>query len=161
MLRRFRDNLIVGLVEGCLKLLEGSLAFGFVRMEEPLEGIERELLDRDDGQGAGLFACAVAPHTVGDKKQMTALVSELRLWLGQARLPNAHRFGELGDQKLILVRRAYPAGVGAAEGVHNQRGTSTLRIRFVHQRFTESTGPRVASAQPPFMTVHCIGVLIL
>ena len=139
MLQRFLDDPIVGLVERCLKLLEGSLGFGFVRMEEPLEGIERELLDRDDGQGARLFAGAVASHTVGDEKQMTALVSELRLWLRQARLPDAHGLGELGDQKLILVRRAHPAGVADAEGLHNQRGTSNLRIRLVHRRFTEST----------------------
>ena len=46
---------------------------------------------------------------------MTALVSELRLWLRQARLPDAHGLGELGDQKLILVRRAHPAGVADAK----------------------------------------------
>jgi hypothetical protein len=127
MLQRFLDDPIVGLMERCLKLLEGSLGFGFVRMEEPLERIERELLDRDDGQGARLFAGAVASHPVGDEKQMTALVSELRLFLRQARLPDAHGLGELGDQKLILVRRAHPAGVADAEGLHNQRGKSNLR----------------------------------
>jgi hypothetical protein len=77
----------------------------------------------------------VAAHPVGDEKQMTALVSELRLGLRQARLPDAHGLGELGDQKLILVRRARPAGVADAEGLHNQRGTSNLRIRLVHRRF--------------------------
>jgi hypothetical protein len=121
-------------------------------MEEPLERIERELLDRDDGQGARLFAGAVAPHTVGDEKQMTALVSELRLCVRQARLPDAHGLGELGDQKLILVRRAHPAGVGDAKGLHIQRGTSDLRIELAHRRHRIDLTV-IASAQPLFMGV--------
>src|SRR5687767_1981319 len=152
MLQRFLDDPIVGLMERCLKLLEGSLGFGFVRMEEPLERIERELLDRDDGQSARLFAGAVASHTVGDEKQMTALVSELRLFLRQARLPDAHGLSELGDQKLILVRRAHPAGVADAEGLHIQRGTSDLRIELAHRRHRIDLIV-IANAQPLFMGV--------
>ena len=100
------------------------LRFGSVRVEEPLERIERELLDRDDGQGARLFAGAVASHAVGDEKQMSAFVAELRLRLRQARLPDAHRLGELGDQELILVGRAHAALVGDAEGLHRQRAVA-------------------------------------
>ena len=140
MLRRFLEDACVGLVERRLELREDSLRFGSVRVKEPLERVERELLDRDDGKGARLFAGAVPAHAVGHEKQVSAFLPELRLRLRQARLPDAHRLGEFGDEELILIGRPHAALVGDAEGLHRQRTVSNLRdglvlhreIRFVH-----------------------------
>ena len=84
MFRRFLEDARVGLAQRRLELAEDSLRLGSVRVKEPLERIERELLDGDDGEGAGLFAGAVPSHAVGHEKQMSAFVAELRLRLRQA-----------------------------------------------------------------------------
>ena len=100
---------------------EDSLRFGSVRVKEPLERVERELLDGDDGEGAGLFAGAVPSHAIGHEKQVPAFLAELRLRFRQARLPDAHRLGELGAQELIFIGRAHATLVGDAERLHRQR----------------------------------------
>src|SRR6185312_8536159 len=46
----------VGLTERGLELRENFLRFGAVRPKEPLERIERELLDRGNCEGTGSFA---------------------------------------------------------------------------------------------------------
>ena len=134
MLGDFLENAGVGLAEGGLELREDSLRVGSVRVEKPLERIEGELLDRDDGKGTGLFAGAGPAHAVGDEKQMSAFVPELRLLFRQAGLPDAHRLGELGAEELILVGRAYAALVGDAERLHRQRVVGMARHGLVSQQ---------------------------
>jgi hypothetical protein len=68
MFRRFLEDAFVGLAERRLELRKDSLRFGSVRVKEPFERIERKLLDRDDGNGARLFARPVASHAVGHEK---------------------------------------------------------------------------------------------
>jgi len=47
------------------------------------------------------LARLVPAHAVGHKKQMCALLANLQLRFLQARLPDPHRFGELGDERLL------------------------------------------------------------
>ena len=103
-----------------LELREDPLRLLPVRLEEPLERVERELLDRDDRQGARVLAALVAAHAVGDEEQVPVFLAELRLGFRQARLPDAHRLGELGDEELILIRRTHATLVGDAERLHGQ-----------------------------------------
>ena len=97
MLRRLLENPGVGLAERGLELRKDLLRFGAIRAKEPLERIERELLDRDHGEGARPFARPVPAHAVGHEKQMCVLLANLHLRFRQARLPDAHRFREFGD----------------------------------------------------------------
>ena len=133
-LDRFVEDAYVGLTKRRLELSQDSLSVGRVRVKEPFERIERELLDGDDGEGARMFAGAVPSHAVGHEEEMSVFVPELRLRLRQARVPDAHRLGELGDQELIFVGRAHAAGIGDAEGLHRERGTSKFRSGHVHRR---------------------------
>jgi hypothetical protein len=91
-----------------------------IRPKEPLERIERELLDRGHGDCARPFARPVPAHAVGHEKQMCAFLSNLQLRFRQARLPDAHRFRELGDQKLILIVRTHLSFVGDSKGFHRE-----------------------------------------
>jgi hypothetical protein len=93
-------------------------------VKKPFERIERELLDGDNGKGTRLFASALPSHAVGHEEEMSVFVAELHLRLRQARVPDAHRLGELGDQELIFVGRAHAARIGDAEGLHRERGLS-------------------------------------
>ena len=68
MLRRLLENAGVGLTERGLKLRENLLRFRVTRAKEPLERIERELLDRDHGECARSFARPVPAHAVGHEK---------------------------------------------------------------------------------------------
>ena len=111
----------VGLTERRLELREDLLRFAAIRAKEPLERIEREVLDRDHGEGARPFARPVPAHAVGHEKQMCALLANLHLRFRQARLPDAHRFREFGDQELILIGRAHLSLVGDPKGLHRQR----------------------------------------
>ena len=126
MLRPFLEDACVGLTQRRLEEREHLLGFGSVRLKEPPERIEREVLDRTDGQGAGVLAGLVPSHAVSDEKQMSALVAELRSWFWEARLPDAHRLAELGDEELILVGGAHAALVGEPEGLHRQRTVLNL-----------------------------------
>ena len=77
MIRRFVENADVGLTERRLELREDLLRSSAVRVKEPLERVERELLDRDHGEGARPLARAVASHAVRHEKQMGALLANL------------------------------------------------------------------------------------
>ena len=57
----------VGLSHRRLELGEDPLRLLPVRLEEPLERVERELLNRDHRQGC-LFAAPVSTHAVRDEK---------------------------------------------------------------------------------------------
>ena len=81
MVRRFLDDARVGLLERRLELPEDALRVRPVRVQEPLEVVQRELFNRHDGQGAGLFAGAVSSHAVRHEKQMAAFLAELRFRL--------------------------------------------------------------------------------
>ena len=52
---------------------------------------------------------------------MCALLANLHLRFRQARLPDAHRFREFGDEELILIGRAHLSLVGDPKGLHRQR----------------------------------------
>jgi len=97
MLHRFLKNADVGLTERGLELREDFLRLGTICAKEPLERIERELLDRHDSEGAGPLPGAVPTHAVGHEKEMCALLANLQLRFRQARLKDAHRFREFGD----------------------------------------------------------------
>src|ERR1700730_15029820 len=105
MLRRFLQDAGVGLAECRLELCEDFLRLRSIRGKEPLERIEREVLDSDDRKGAGAFAGAVSAHAVGYEKQVSALASELRFRLRQARFPDAPLLGEFGTGETVLVGR--------------------------------------------------------
>jgi hypothetical protein len=60
-----------------LELRENSVLFLPVRSEKPSERIERELLDRRDGESARPFAGPVSAHTVGYQKEVCPLLSNL------------------------------------------------------------------------------------
>src|SRR4051812_14976566 len=87
MLDRFVEDAYVSLTQRRLELSQDSLSVGRVRVKEPFERIERELLDGDDGKGTRLFASAVPSHAVGHEEEMSVFVPELRLRLRQARVP--------------------------------------------------------------------------
>jgi hypothetical protein len=55
----------------------------FWHLRDDRFGIERELLDRDDGEGARQFAGAVPAHAVSDEKQVSAFHTELSLLSGR------------------------------------------------------------------------------
>ena len=127
MIRRFCHDARVRFTERGLELCERLLRFAVIRAEEPFEGIEREVLDRDHGKGARPFARLVPAHAVSHEKQMCALFANLHPWLRQARLPDAHGLGELRDEELVLVARAHPPFVGDAKGGHcSARGDSRV-----------------------------------
>src|SRR5205823_3828622 len=119
---------LVRLAERRLELGEDFLRFGPIRIEEPLEGVECELFDSDDRKRTRVFAGSVPAHAVRDEKQVAALATELRFRLGQARLPDAHRLGELGAEELILVGRADAALVGDSECLHRKRAMYRRRV---------------------------------
>ena len=142
MVRRFLEDARVGLAERRLELPEDSLRVGAVRVKEPLERVERELLDGDDGKGARLFAGAVPAHAVGHEKQMSAFLAELRLRLRQCRLPDAHRLGEFGAEELIFIGRAHAALVGHAERLDRQRALINRRHGWIVGRHLPSRSTR-------------------
>ena len=82
MLRRLLENADVGLTQRGLELRKDLLRVGVVRAKEPLERIERELLDRDHGEGARPFARSVPTHAIGHEKQMCVLLAKLQLRFG-------------------------------------------------------------------------------
>ena len=82
MLRRFLENAGVGLTQRGLELREDLLRLAVIRAKEPLERIERELLDRDHGEGARPFARPVPAHPIGHEKQMCVLLAKLQLRFG-------------------------------------------------------------------------------
>ena len=83
MLRRLLENAGVGLTERRLELREDLLRFAVIRAKEPLERIERELLDRDHGEGARAFASPVPAHAVSHEKQMCVLLANLTFGSGR------------------------------------------------------------------------------
>ena len=107
VLRGFFKNASIGVTNRCLKLRKHSLGVGTVGTQKPSERIERELLDCGDRESACPFARSVPTHAVGHKKQMCALLSNLQLRFAETRLPDVHRFGELGDEDLILIDRSH------------------------------------------------------
>ena len=68
MIHRRLENASVGLPDRGLELQENSRRSGLVPIEEPLERIEGELLDRGHGNGARSFAGLVPAHAVGYQK---------------------------------------------------------------------------------------------
>jgi hypothetical protein len=70
---RFFHDLDVGLPKRRLELREHALGAGAVGFEKPFEGVEHELLDRHDDQGASALAGLVAAHAVGDETREPVL----------------------------------------------------------------------------------------
>src|SRR2546430_17130319 len=60
MRRRFLDDAVVGLVQRFLELHHRALRLGLVRMEEPFEGVQRELFNRRHRDRARLLARTMA-----------------------------------------------------------------------------------------------------
>ena len=121
MLHGLLENADVGLTQRRLELREDSLRFGAICAKEPLERVERELLDCHDGEGARPFPGPVPAHAVGDEKEMCAFLANLQRRFWQARLPDPHGFREFGDQELILIVRAHLSLVGNPKGLHRHR----------------------------------------
>jgi hypothetical protein len=143
VLRRFLKDARVSFAECLLELGEDPLGLGRIRVEEPLERIECELLDGDDRKGAGVFAGAASAHAVGDEKQVAAFHPELRLRFRQARLPDAHGFGEFSAEELILIGWAHAPLVSDSESLHRQRAVFNLRIRLtIHGHVSLVRGAR-------------------
>ena len=77
ILSRLLQDRGVSLAQGRLELRQHFLRAGIIGREEPPEGIERELLDRGDRDCARAFARSMTAHTVGDEKQVRAIVADL------------------------------------------------------------------------------------
>jgi hypothetical protein len=79
--------------------------------------------DALDGKKAGPLACGRADLAVGDEEEEPGTAApEARLFFDRERGPmDDHRLGELGDQELVLVRRADEARVALAVEVGSER----------------------------------------
>ena len=115
-------DLRIGVLDRALELFQHLLRAGMVRLEEPPEGVEREVLDGRDRDGTSALAGLVSAHAVGHQVQVRAFLAPLYFRLGQARLADPHGLAELGDQELIFVALAHQAAVGEAERPGGQAG---------------------------------------
>jgi hypothetical protein len=92
-------------------------------MEEPLQRVQREVLDGADRERARMFTAGLAAHAVRDDEEVTSVVAVLGARLGQARLLHVHRLRQHGNEELILVLLADAPPVGQPEGSHGESGS--------------------------------------
>jgi hypothetical protein len=102
----------VGLTKRGLKVREHALRVWRIWMKEPLQSVQRELLDRGDGQRARLLSGGMSTHPVGHEKDTSLLIPMLCHRLRQAGLQDPHRLIQFGDEKLIFVHFADTPSIG-------------------------------------------------
>ena len=81
MVGGFVQDARIRLPQRRLERTQRILSLGSVRAEEPLERVERELLDCRDRERAGALTGAFAAHAVGDKEQVRVLLADAQLRL--------------------------------------------------------------------------------
>ena len=148
-------NLRVGRRQRRLELREHLLGLVDLRAKEPLERVEREVLDGRHREGAGAFAGAVAAHAVCHQEHVCPFLADLDARPLQACLPDAHGLGELGGEELVLVGRAHFPFVGNAKRLDQSSSLVCCGGSVVIRAATGIDGDVLAGELVEAMSIAC------